>query len=149
MKLSTRGRYGVAMIYDLALHYGQGHVSLKSIGERQGISDGYLHQLIGSLRQAGFVKSIRGSQGGYTLTRDPAQISIGDIVRIMEGPIAPVECLLSPADGHNAYCERAGFCRRRDIWVRLQTAMNESMDKITFADMCKTAAMPVKGCEES
>ena len=73
MKLSTRGRYGVAVVYDLALHYGKGTVSLRSIGERQGISDGYLHQLIGALRQAGFVKSVRGSQGGYTLTRDPAR----------------------------------------------------------------------------
>ncbi|HWR40881.1 MAG TPA: Rrf2 family transcriptional regulator [Patescibacteria group bacterium] len=139
MKLSTRGRYGVAVVYDLALHYGQGHVSLKSIGERQGISDGYLHQLIGALRQAGFVKSVRGSQGGYTLTQDPTCISVGDVVRVMEGPIAPVECLLAAADEHNSYCDRAGFCPRRGVWAKLQVAMNETLDKITFQDMCKSA----------
>ena len=144
MKMSTRGRYGVAVVYELALHYGEGHISLKCISQRQKISERYLHQLVGVLRQGGFMRSVRGSQGGYELTMAPAQISVGDVVRAMEGPIAPVECLLAPADEHNSYCAQAGHCPRRAVWSKLQIAMNEALDKITFADMCESAGMEAK-----
>lgn len=137
MKLSTRGRYGVAIIYDLSQQFGKGPVSLKSIGERQGISEQYLQQLIGSLKSNGYVKSVRGAQGGFELTREPASIAVGDIVRAMEGPIAPVDCLLSEASKNNQYCQRADNCPRRKVWEKLGKSMTKVLDSITFADMCK------------
>ncbi|MBP2649377.1 MAG: cymR 1 [Firmicutes bacterium] len=136
MKLSTKGRYGVMAMFDLALHYGQGPISLKSVAQRQGISEHYLEQLMGVLRKAGYVKSIRGAQGGYTLTRDPAQITVGEIVRIMEGPIAPVDCLLA-ASKNNEYCNRAQTCVTRGVWAKVRDSITAVVDSITLADLCK------------
>lgn len=136
MKLSTKGRYGVAAMYDLALHYGQGPISLKSVAQRQGISEHYLEQLMGTLRKAGYVKSIRGAQGGYSLTKEPGQITVGDIICIMEGPIAPVDCLLSKDAGHD-YCQRAGICVTRGVWAKVRDSINQVLDSITLADLCQ------------
>jgi Rrf2 family transcriptional regulator, cysteine metabolism repressor len=136
MKLSTKGRYGVSAMYDLALHYGQGPISLKSVAARQGISEHYLEQLMGTLRNAGYVKSIRGAQGGYTLTRDPATITVGDIIKIMEGPIAPVDCLLADAE-NNKYCNRANFCVTRNVWAKVRDSINSVLDSISLADLCR------------
>lgn len=136
MKLSTKGRYGVAAMYDLARHHGQGAISLRSVALRQGISEHYLEQLMSSLRKAGYVKSVRGAQGGYMLTRDPAAVSVGDIIRIMEGPIAPVDCLLSGIDD-NDYCERAGDCVTRGVWAKVRDSINSVLDSISLADLCK------------
>ncbi len=136
MKLSTKGRYGVAAMYDLALHYGQGPISLKSVAERQGISEHYLEQLMGTLRKSGYVKSVRGAQGGYTLTRDPSQITVGDIIKIMEGPIAPVDCLL-PDGLDNDYCKRATFCVTRGVWAKVRDSINTVLDSISLADLCR------------
>lgn len=136
MKLSTKGRYGVAAMYDLALHYGQGPISLKSVAQRQGISEHYLEQLMGTLRKAGYVKSVRGAQGGYTLTKEPDQITVGDIIRIMEGPIAPVDCLLSDQQG-NHYCDRAGICVTRGVWAKVRDSISHVLDSISLADLCQ------------
>lgn len=136
MKLSTKGRYGVAAMYDLALHYGQGPISLKSVAHRQGISEHYLEQLMGTLRKAGFVKSVRGAQGGYTLTKDPEQITVGDIIRIMEGPIAPVDCLLSDQQGTD-YCQRAAICVTRGVWAKVRDSISQVLDSISLADLCR------------
>ena len=135
MKLSTKGRYGVAAMYDLAMRHGQGPISLKSIALRQGISEHYLEQLMGTLRKAGYVQSVRGAQGGYALTKDPAVISVGDIIRIMEGPIAPVDCLLYEA-ADNEYCERANECVTRNVWAKVRDSINTVLDSITLADLC-------------
>ncbi|HMM21236.1 MAG TPA: Rrf2 family transcriptional regulator [Selenomonadales bacterium] len=134
MKISTKGRYGVSAMYDLALHYGQGPISLKSVAQRQGISEHYLEQLMGTLRKAGYVKSIRGAQGGYTLTKDPSQITVGDIIRIMEGPIAPVDCLLTDA-AHNEYCARAQICVTRGVWAKVRDSIDSVLDSISLADL--------------
>lgn len=136
MKLSTKGRYGVSAMYDLALHYGEGPISLKNVAVRQGISEHYLEQLMGTLRKAGFVKSVRGAQGGYTLTKDPSQITVGDIIKIMEGPIAPVDCLLTDAVD-NEYCNRAGFCVTRGVWAKVRDSINMVLDSISLADLCR------------
>lgn len=136
MKLSTKGRYGVAAMYDLAMHSGQGPIALKSVAMRQGISEHYLEQLMGTLRKAGYVKSVRGAQGGYTLTKDPAAISVGDIIRIMEGPIAPVDCLLSDA-ADNQYCEKACECVTRGVWAKVRDSINTVLDSISLADLCR------------
>lgn len=136
MKLSTKGRYGVAAMYDLALHYGSGPISLKSIANRQQISEHYLEQLIGTLRKTNFVKSVRGAQGGYTLARNPAEIIVGDIIRVMEGPTAPVDCLLGKEE-HNEYCDHASYCVTRGVWAKVRDAIDNVLDSITLEDLCK------------
>lgn len=136
MKISTKGRYGVSAMYDLALHQGQGPIALKSVAVRQGISEHYLEQLMATLRKAGYVQSIRGAQGGYILTKDPAEISVGDIIRIMEGPIAPVDCLLTGIE-NNQFCARAGKCVTRDVWAKVRDSINDVLDSITLADLCQ------------
>lgn len=143
MKLSTKGRYGVAAMYDLALHYGQGPISLKSVAQRQAISEHYLEQLMGALRKAGFVMSVRGAQGGYILTRDPSQITVGDIIRVMEGPIAPVDCLL----GNSPDCKRAEICVTRGVWAKVRDSISQVLDSISLADLSKDEVNRIQGDE--
>ena len=133
MKLSTKGRYGVTAMYDLAMHVGKGPISLKSVAERQEISEHYLEQLMGQLRKAGLVKSTRGAQGGYMLTKQPTDITVGDIVRVMEGPIAPVDCLLSEAP---SCCDKVGRCVTRGVWRKVGDSIAKVLDDITLADLC-------------
>lgn len=136
MKLSTKGRYGVSAMYELALHYGSGPISLKTIAASQDISEHYLEQLISTLRNAGFVTSTRGAQGGYILAKDPAQITVGDVIKVMEGPIALVDCLLADAE-ENPYCKKAGACVTRGVWAKVCDSINDVLDSITLADLCK------------
>ncbi len=136
MKLSTKGRYGVRAMFDLAMRYGSGPVSLRTIAERQGLSEHYLEQLIASLRKAGIVKSIRGAYGGYLLTREPKEITIGDIIRTLEGPIAPTECV---SEDEDFQCENTEDCVTRIIWERLKEKIDEVLDDITLDDLCQNA----------
>lgn len=133
MKLSSKGRYGVRAMLELALHYNQGSIPLKVVAQNQDISDTYLEQLISVLRKSGLVKSVRGAQGGYMLARDPAEITVGDVVRALEGPIAPVECVGEV----DSPCLRADKCVSRNLWARLRDKMNEVLDATTLADMCQ------------
>lgn len=146
MKISTKGRYGVAAMYDLAIHYGEGPISLKSIAQRQKISENYLEQLVSTLRKAGYVKSIRGAQGGYTLSKDPAKISVGDIIRIMEGPIVLVDCLLAESED-NDYCERAGICVTRGVWAKVCDSISSVLDSISLADLCREERLQGDVCD--
>lgn len=134
MKMSTKGRYGVVAMYELALHYGQGPVPLKLVAEKQNISEHYLEQLMGGLRRTGFVRSVRGAQGGYELTKAPGAITVGDVIRVLEGPIAPVDCVI---DDEADYCFRADSCVTRDIWAKIRDSINKVVDSITLADLCK------------
>lgn len=136
MKLSTKGEYGLRAMFDLAQRYGEGPISLKSIAERQDISEHYLEQLVAGLRKAGLVKSVRGAQGGYTLAREPAEIKVGDIIRVLEGPIAPMDCV---SEEENELCERAGTCITRGIWEKVRDSITEVLDSITLEDMCAEA----------
>ena len=136
MKLSTRAEYGLRAMFDLALHNGEGPISLKSIAERQGISEHYLEQLIAPLRKAGLVKSIRGAQGGYILSREPLEIRVGDIVRVLEGPLAPMDCVNEEEEGN---CHRAETCVTRGIWAKVRDSVNEVLDSYTLEDMCLEA----------
>ena len=136
MKVSTKSRYGVAAMVDLAQHYGEGPVALRSVAERQQVSEHYLEQLMSSLRRAGFVRSVRGAQGGYELARDPSSISVGDIVRAMEGPIAPVDCLLAASGPNNPYCGKTIRCIRRDIWRKMGDSINLTLDAISLENLC-------------
>lgn len=132
MKLSTKGRYGVKAMLDLAIHYAEGQIALKSIAERQGISENYLEQLFATLKKSGLVKSIRGSQGGYFLANNPKDISIGDILRALEGSLAPVDCVMEqePAD-----CCRSDSCATKIIWEKMRDKINEVVDSITLNDL--------------
>lgn len=137
MKLSTKGEYGLRAIFDLAMHYGEGPISLKSIAERQDLSDHYLEQLFSVLRKAGLVKSIRGAQGGYVLGKEPAEITVGDIIRVLEGPIAPMDCVNE--ESTDDLCRRAETCVTRGIWKKVRDSISNVLDSITLEDMAKEA----------
>jgi len=136
LRLSTRGHYGLKAMFDLAQHYGTEPIPLKTVAERQNISENYLEQLIATLRKTGLVKSVRGSQGGYILARDPEKITVGDIIRVMEGPIAPVDCVseIEPAE-----CIQSEYCITRSVWARVRDSLAELMDSISLADMLRDA----------
>jgi Rrf2 family cysteine metabolism transcriptional repressor len=132
LKLSTKGRYGVKAMIDLAQHLGEGPTSLKSIAERQGISEHYLEQLVSGLRKAGLVKSVRGAQGGYILGREPANIKIGEIIRVLEGPIAPVDCV---SEEDPECCAKAEYCVTRTIWEKIRDSIADVLDSITLENI--------------
>jgi len=132
LRLSTKGRYGLKAMFDLAINSGNGPVALNSIGERQNISVNYLEQLFKVLRDSGFVKSIRGAQGGYMLAKDPKDITVGDIIRTLEGPIAPSDCVL---DNDSYECIKADYCITRTIWERIKKSIDTVIDSITLQDM--------------
>jgi len=144
LRISTKGHYGVQAMFELAQHYGTGPVSLRAIAERQEISEHYLEQLIAGLRKAGLVSSVRGAQGGYILARDPADIKVGDIVRVLEGPIAPVECV---NDNETDHCLRSEFCITRGVWEKVKDSIEDVLDSISLADMCREAEKEMKDCE--
>lgn len=120
MKISTKGRYGLLLMVDLGTASQEGPVSLKSVAERKGLSDHYLEQLIAPLRNAGLVKSVRGAYGGYTLARPADQISTGEVLRILEGPITIVDDV---GDGLDAF------------WAKLRTSIEQVLDSTTIADL--------------
>ncbi|KGP75066.1 Rrf2 family transcriptional regulator [Desulfosporosinus sp. Tol-M] len=136
MKLSTKGRYGVRAMFDLAQHMDEGPTSLKSIAERQGISEHYLEQLVSGLRKAGLVKSVRGAQGGYLLGREPGMIRIGDIIRVLEGPIAPADCV---SEENPECCAKAEYCMTRTIWEKVRDSIAEVLDAITLETLLEDA----------
>lgn len=149
MKISTKGRYSVTALYELALRYGEGATSLKAISQKQGISESYLEQLMGSLRKAGLVKSIRGAQGGYMLAKPPCSITVGEIITALEGPIALVNCLLDDADKDNQYCDRAGSCVTRGVWAKVCDSITKVLESITLKDLCEDNSQePDVGWEE-
>ncbi|MGB7604163.1 MAG: Rrf2 family transcriptional regulator [Lutisporaceae bacterium] len=131
MILSTKGRYGVKMMFELAKKYGGGTMSLKDIAKNLALSETYLEQLISHLKKAGLVNSVRGAQGGYELSRAPADITIGVIIRTLEGPLAPSDCLLDD----EPECGRAGYCVTRPIWEKIMDSINNVIDSITLQDM--------------
>ncbi|MDR1805197.1 MAG: Rrf2 family transcriptional regulator [Clostridium sp.] len=136
MKISTRGRYATRMLLDLAQHSQGGFVALKDIAERQGISKKYLEQIIPLLRKAGVLRTNRGFQGGYMLSRPPAAISVGEILRITEGSLAPVACL----EEESGNCARSPFCPTLPVWEGLQRVITEYLDGISLADLMANAA---------
>lgn len=123
LKISTKGRYGLTIMMELAAKNGEGPISLKSIAERNGLSEHYLEQLVAPLRNAGLVKSIRGAYGGYILSKDPESITSGDIIRILEGPISPVD-----------FTEEDDPAKR-DLWLRIRDSIAGVLDSTTLADL--------------
>jgi Rrf2 family cysteine metabolism transcriptional repressor len=137
MKLSTRGEYGLRAMFELALHYGKGPIPLKFIAQKQELSEHYLEQLFASLRKSGLVESTRGSQGGYNLAKKPEEILVGDIIRALEGPIGPTDCVKDK--GKLKPCERADTCVARSVWEKVRDSITEVLDSITLAQMCEQA----------
>jgi Rrf2 family protein len=131
MKLSTKGRYGLKAMFDLALHDGKGPVSLASISERQGISMNYLEQLVSPLRKAGLLKSVRGAQGGYLLAKAPVDISVKEILELLEGPLAPASCVI---EGDHS-CDHSNLCVSRMIYDRIYESINQVVENISLQDM--------------
>ena len=131
MKISTRGRYALRMMIDLAQHYDQGFIALKDISKRQDISKKYLEQIISSLKKAGYVKSLRGAQGGYMLAREPKTYTVGTILRLTEGSMKPVSCL----EDEPNQCSKAGECVTLRLWKMLDEAMESVLDKVTLQDL--------------
>lgn len=123
MKISTKGRYGLTIMIELAKKYGEGPLSLKAIALSNDLSEHYLEQLIAPLRNAGLVKSIRGAYGGYILGNLPSKITAGDVIRILEGPITPVEGI---EDEEPA---------KRELWIRIRDAIKDVLDNTTLEDL--------------
>ena len=133
MKLSTKGRYGLSAMIDLAVYSENEAVSLNSIAERQHISEGYLEQLMAKLKKAGLVTSIRGASGGYYLTKPASEISVGDILRALEGSLKAVECPGERADG----CEESSFCVTKYVWERMNASIQKTVDEIRLSDLIR------------
>ncbi len=131
MRISTKGRYALRLMTDLCANDQGGYVSLKDAAERQGISLKYLEQIAGMLSKAGLLQSGRGAQGGYRLAREPEDYTVGEILRLTEGNLAPVACLGDPTNR----CERCGECTTLDFWTGLYRTINEYIDRYTLADL--------------
>ncbi len=130
MKLSTRGRYGTLMLLDLALHRGEKPAPLKDIAQRQQIPLQYLEHLTKPLIDGGIIRSIRGPKGGVLLAKSPEQIKLSEVIQLLEGSIAPVDCIDNPM-----ICARSNFCVTRDIWDELKKAMNGVLASTTLQDL--------------
>ena len=131
MKLSTKGRYALRLMLDMALNNTGNPIRIKDIAARQNISDKYLEQIVSVLNKAGFVKSIRGPQGGYKLTKRPEQYTVGMILRLTEGSLAPVSCL----DDEVNMCDRQEECVTLILWRKLDDAIKSVIDNVTLADL--------------
>jgi len=121
LKISTKGRYGLTIMMELAQKFGEGPISLKSIAEKHQLSEHYLEQLVAPLRNAGLVKSVRGAYGGYILAKPPEEITSGDVIRVLEGPISPVD-----------FTEEDDPAKR-DLWIRIKNAIAEVLDSTTLS----------------
>jgi Rrf2 family transcriptional regulator, cysteine metabolism repressor len=130
MKLSTKARYGLRLMLQLAINYGKGPVALKDISKREEISEKYLSQIVIPLKAGGLVSPIRGSSGGYILSKEPFSITVKDIVEVFEGSFGPVECTTNPSA-----CNRSTFCTARKVWSMLGEKMAETLNSLTLKDL--------------
>ena len=130
MKISTKGRYALRLMLDLAMHHDGSFIPLKAVSQRQSISDKYLEQIVHLLSKGGLVQSARGAQGGYRLTREPAQYSVGEILRLVEGSLVPVACLEC-----GAQCEHTDQCMTIDLYKKMQNAIDTIVDNTTLVDL--------------
>ncbi|MGB3305643.1 MAG: Rrf2 family transcriptional regulator [Thermomicrobiales bacterium] len=141
MKVSTRGEYGVRAMVALAHHFGGGPMSITEIAKESSVPTAYLEQLIAPLRRAGLVVSKRGARGGYMLTRAPELIRIGDVYRVMEGPVAPMDCVSE--DANDQTCPLIDGCETRPIWLKVRDSIVDALDSTTLADLiAKKSAAP-------
>ena len=131
MNVTTKGRYALRIMMDLAMHPHDGYVSLKSIAERQGISMKYLESIVGELKKDGIVESTRGKDGGYRLGRSPDEYSVGEILRCVEDNLAPVACI----NAGSINCDHAGECMTVPMWKELDDITNNYLDSVSLDDL--------------
>jgi Rrf2 family protein len=142
IRFSTRGEYGLRMMMDLARHYGQGPQPLSEVARHEALPATYLEQLVGKLRKAGLVQSRQGAHGGYELCRPPAEITVGQVMRILEGPISPMICATEGETG--PICDRQYFCSANLVWERVRDSVAQALDSLTLADLVPSRA-PIDG----
>lgn len=133
MKLSTKGQYALEALLDLQLHAANGQESLGNIARRRGISEHYLEQIFSTLRKAGIVDSFRGAQGGYRLQREPQSITVGEVLRALEGVLSPVKCVCSVPE--EKLCDMAPICFTRGLWLDVSNDIDEAVNGITLLDI--------------
>lgn len=143
MKISTKGRYALRLMLDLAYNHTGSFIPIKNISQRQDISDKYLEQIITQLSRAGLVKSARGAQGGYMLAKEPQEYTVGEILRLLEGNLAPVACV----DDTNDACTRADECVTMEVWREIKDAVNKVVDNITLADLVEQQRQKCRCCK--
>lgn len=132
MKFSTRTRYGVRAMLDLAFHYSGRPVLVKDIAKRQNISEKYLEHIMIILKKAGFVQSISGAKGGYILAREPSEIKLSELVKVLEGTLAPVACV-----EHKGLCKWVDSCAVREVWVKIKEEIMKTLGSITLEELVK------------
>jgi len=135
MKVSSKGHYGVRAMVALARVYGAGPLALSGIASREDLSPAYLEQLMMQLRRAGLVAGSRGAHGGYTLVQEPSLVTVGQVVRALEGPVALLECASEMEDPH--CCEKEKDCPSRVVWQKMKESITQVLDSTTLADLCR------------
>lgn len=132
MRLSTKGRYGLMAMFELALEYNNGPIPLREIAERQSLSDSYLEQLFATLRKDGLINSVRGAQGGYMLAASPEKITVGNILRSLEGDLSPADCI---DDTEVTECSKEDNCATKLVLLKIKKSIEEVVDSITLQTM--------------
>lgn len=135
MKMSTKGRYGLRVMIELALNLGQGPILTETIAKNQQISEKYIHLLVRQLKDSGLIKAARGRNGGYFIAREPDEITVLEVVNAMEGKITVVECT-----SNSAYCDRDDCCIARDLWTTLSEVIEEALEKVTIGELARQQA---------
>ncbi len=137
MKVSTRGEYGMRAMVELSRQFGQGPVSLTAIAQNATVPTAYLEQLMGPLRRAGLVRSTRGAHGGYELSRAPSEIKVGEVYRVLEGPVAPMECVseVEPEE----QCPLIDGCATRVVWLKVRDSIVDALDSTSLDDLISTS----------
>ncbi|MGL6107414.1 RrF2 family transcriptional regulator [Romboutsia sp.] len=130
MKLSTKGRYGLKAMFELSLNQNSDPVPLKYIAKKQNVSDQYLEQIFSALKKSGLVKSVRGAQGGYLLAKEPKDITVGDILVVLEGPVSLSDCVLD-----EDVCENSNVCVTKVVWEKIKKGIEDVIESITLQDM--------------
>ena len=132
MKVSTKGDYGVRALVELAHHYGEGPVQSATIASRQEVPEPYLDQLLTTLRRAGFIRSVRGPQGGHALIREPGEVKLSEVMEALEGSLAPIACVDDPES-----CTKSGGCVQRDVWEQVRDATRAILENVSIGDLAE------------
>ena len=136
MRFTAREQYGLRIMVELARRYGSGPISISEVARIQGLSQGYLEQVVAPLRRAGLLTSRRGAAGGYTLSHKPDIITVGDVIRVLEGEIVPMTCV-TDEETCTPPCTREGHCATRDVWMTVRTQLEKTLNGTTLADLAR------------
>ena len=143
IRFSTRGEYGIRMMMDLAREYGHGPQPVSEVAKHEALPAPYLEQLVGKLRKAGLVISRHGAHGGYELSRAPSEITVGEVMRVLEGPISPMTCATEGKT--DILCEREPVCGANIVWERVRDSVAQALDSLTLADLVRSGSRPAPG----